>query len=204
MSIEELLKKLYDVKINDEKLLSELIKLVKSGVTAKDIDTARNREFRDGNETLLCLACERNCVETIKFLISIHCDVNLKGSYDFTPLMNNTSTNGSLEITELLLLNGANNSINLQNNSTGRTALMHACIRGNIEKVKLLLKYGADASIKDNRGMSAYDFSNSEISNLLKNAENYRRVEENIDIEMKSEEEVNITISRLAKKLRGV
>ena len=54
----------------------------------------------------------------------------------------------------------------------GRTALMYAARNSTPEMVQLLLDYGADKSIKDDDGMTAYDYAvkkeKHDIANLLK------------------------------------
>lgn len=56
-------------------------------------------------------------------------------------------------------------------NKIGRTVLMYACSNGHVKAVKLLIKAGADLSIKDNEGLTAYDLAKKEHKNAKENLE---------------------------------
>ena len=86
MTLEELIKDIHMGYIFDKEAVQKLRVLVESGITAKDIDAARNNDVCNGAETLLCLVCALKHIETVKYLISIGCNVNQKGSYGWTPL----------------------------------------------------------------------------------------------------------------------
>ncbi len=148
MTLENLMKLLYERKISDIELKENLEVLVSSGVTAKDID--RVTTFYKGN-TFLCIASEKNYIESVKYLISIGCDVNLKGLFGYTPLINACIWN-NIEVVKLLLQYGAETNIpNIDNH----TPLMYATLSNNKYLVELLLKYGANPNTIDNYGISA-------------------------------------------------
>lgn len=63
---------------------------------------------------------------------------------------------GTLEIVESLIKNGA--ELNHQREVDGITALMLSAFNGDLKKVEILLKNGADKKIKDKNGQTAYDY----------------------------------------------
>ena len=195
MTLEELMKSLYYENIKDEELVEKLKKLVKNGVTAKDIDNVRyNNEIE--NDTFLCLVIKKYYIDTFKFLINLGCDVNLKGLYGCTPLMYAV---GSSFVYFLLPYKP---DINLKN-AFGLTALMIACKWNYESTVELLLKNNADVTIKDDIGKTAYDYAKERKHNsICKMLERYK--DERMDIDVKSEEEINTAVNKLAMKLRGI
>lgn len=76
---------------------------------------------------------------------------------------------GNLELTEILLANGANPDLT---NVEGITALMYAVQFENKKLVELLLQYNANKKLLDNNGISAFEYAiktkNEHIINLLK------------------------------------
>ena len=202
MTLLETLDLLFSDEITDEDLVAELKDMVSKGANCRSIDIVT---CPDG-DNLLCLVSKKDYLESAKYLISLGCNINIKGCYGWTPLMNATLCS-SLEMVELLLQNGANPNIK---NNEGVTALKSACEKGenNLEKIKLLLKYGANPAIRNKYGNTAYSSAKArgyiDIYMILKHAEAYRRVEEHIDIHVKSEEEIEDAVSKLAKRLRGV
>lgn len=80
------------------------------------------------------------------------------------------ATGDNAETVELLL-NADAKVINAVDTGEGFTALMHAAAEGQVEVVKVLLKYNADATIRDADGDTAQDFArknqHAEVSRLL-------------------------------------
>jgi hypothetical protein len=97
----------------------------------------------------LSTAVTNGDTNTVRFLLDIGTNPNIKDRFEWTPLMR-ASKDGYTEIVDLLLNNGADPNIQ---NSGGLTALMHAISRasdhGKTEIVKLLLDNGADPNIKE-------------------------------------------------------
>ena len=84
---------------------------------------------------------------------------------------------------------------------------MYACYGSDEKIVELLLNSGASITVRNNLGNTAYDIAKinkfTNICEMLKNRETYRKMEEHIDIHVKSDEEIKEAVSKLAKKLRG-
>lgn len=117
--------------------------------------------------TPLILACYRSNAEVVNFLVKQKCDINYV-SQEGTALMA-TAVKGNVELSKLLLLNGANPNLT---NYNGTTALMFAAQFKHAEIVKLLLANKADKSVQNKEGKTAFEyavFTNDEtIINLLK------------------------------------
>ena len=103
------------------------------------------------NESLM-LACGFQKASTIELLIKAGADPNYTNKTSHTVGMV-AAGSGSLEVLETLLKNGA--AVNQTRGVGGMTMLMYATSKGSVEKVKLLLKYGADKYIKTKKGMTA-------------------------------------------------
>lgn len=107
--------------------------------------------------------------DMVKLLIEKGADVNFKaGGKGETALMRAVAYP---EIVKMLLDKKAD--INMANTSTESTALMLAAAAGNKETVKILLDHKPDLKIKNKAGKTAQRCAaNSEIAELIKNAEN--------------------------------
>jgi len=113
-----------------------------------------NVEFRTAkDESPLMLASLRGHVDLVKKLIARGGDVNKTG---WTPL-HYAATNGHLEIMNLLLENHAYIDAESPNKTT---PLMMAAQYGNAAAVRLLLEAGADATLRNQLGLTAIDFAN--------------------------------------------
>ena len=102
-------------------------------------------------------------------------DINIRDSswYDGTALMYQAE-HGTVESMESLLAHKPHALPNLQD-SDGRTALHCAVYSGDDPaKVRLLLDYGADKTIRDNNGRTALDYAKtSNRTECIKLLENY-------------------------------
>ena len=83
-------------------------------------------------------------------------DLEDKGGY--TALML-AASNDHADVARLLLEYGAN--INRVETTNGWTALIWAAKRGHTKSVQLLLEHGADSSIRDNNGLTAFDWASN-------------------------------------------
>ncbi len=227
-SLNKLIKMLHNETITDGDVVKILNNLIMYGATTKDIESVTY-----GIVPFLCAASERGYIKTVAYLIdNLRCDINLVGSCNSSPLMyaswgnsvkivealikrkalldlqndyNITAlmyacNNGSLEIVDMLVSNGA--LLDLQDND-GSTALIIASERGYDKVVDILLQNGANINIKDNEGKTAYDYALE--MNYLNICEMIDCIkDENANIVVKSSEEVEDAVSKLAKKLRGV
>lgn len=110
--------------------------------------------------TALSQAAFRGAVEVVKLLLARGADVNASSNEGYTSLHTAISTgaNGALRtVVETLLQNGANT--NAKNSDQGVTPFHKALERGDIEIVKLLLKYGADANATSKSGVTSLYFA---------------------------------------------
>lgn len=113
-----------------------------------------NVEFRTAkDESPLMLAALNGHLELVQKLVERGADINKTG---WTPL-HYAATNGHLDIMSLLLERHAYIDAESPN---GTTPLMMAAQYANAAAVKLLLEAGADASLKNQLGLTAIDFAN--------------------------------------------
>jgi ankyrin repeat protein len=103
-------------------------------------------------DTVLLNACACGDAQAVKLFLTNGADVNFKNYLGLTALMRTKNNN---KILNILLENFAD--VNAQDNS-GDKVLSKACTTGyaNVKIVKLLLDYGADASIRNNQGLTAF------------------------------------------------
>lgn len=92
-------------------------------------------------------------VEIAKILIAAKAEINPRGEFFGSPLMNAV---GDLELVKLLIASGAN--VN-QKNFRGATALMIASGAGSASVVKHLIENGADVNARDQEGHNALEYA---------------------------------------------
>jgi upstream activation factor subunit UAF30 len=110
----------------------------------------------------LKLAVISGDIGTIKEVLDAGALVDIIDMEGWTPLMN-AATEGSVEITKLLVARGANpNHIvtsNLSSKTDGRTSLMNAAFNGHVEVAQVLLNAGASVNVETPLGASALSFA---------------------------------------------
>jgi len=104
------------------------------------------------DESPLMLAAMAGMLDVCKRLIALDADVNKTG---WTPLHYAASA-GHIEVVKLLLSHSAYIDAESPNKTT---PLMMAAMYGTPQTVELLLAEGADASLKNDKGMTALDFA---------------------------------------------
>jgi ankyrin repeat protein len=104
------------------------------------------------DESPLMLASMVGMVEVCKRLIALDADVNKTG---WTPL-HYAASGGHIEVIKLLLSHSAYIDAESPNLTT---PLMMAAMYGSPQAVELLLAEGADANLKNQKGMTALDFA---------------------------------------------
>jgi ankyrin repeat protein len=103
-------------------------------------------------DTALMIASYKGNAAAVKALLAKEAEVNNQG---WTAL-HYAATNGSDDIVRMLLEASAYIDAESPNSTT---PLMMAALNGRVSTVKLLLDEGADASLKNNLGMTALDFA---------------------------------------------
>ena len=119
---------------------------------AKGIDL--NARDDDGYPLFVSIMLFNGKYEVIKALLDNHANVNCLMPDNITPFMFACVGNFSPDIIQLLIEYGAD--INAQD-ITGNTALISVCDTGNIEIIKTLVKNGANKTLKNSKGKTAYD-----------------------------------------------
>ena len=121
------------------------------------------------NRTALMYASFNGHTEIVEMLLESGAELSLRDAAGRTALLY-ASTGPFPETVKLLLEHNADP--NTVDAVEAFTPLMHAAAEGQLEVVKVLLAYGADASKKDVDGESAYMFAlangHTEVAELLK------------------------------------
>lgn len=129
------------------------------------------------NYTPLFLAVKRGHKQTVKFLLEIGADINVKIGFNDDTLLHVAVNNRDLACCKLLLKNGAN--VN-ETNSYGCSPMHYSAFYGFTEISELFKKYGADMELKDssmkNSRMYEEEF-NKRNEEFQKNRSNYREVD---------------------------
>jgi uncharacterized protein len=142
------------------------------------------------NGTLIHRAVASRSMDSLKLLLSLGADVNLRNKEGRTPLMAASTP----QLIELLLAAGAD--INAKDNE-GKTALMGAAYSGEITVVKCLLRNKADPEIRTPDGKTALDLA---IARKLKNTQAVLRGE--ISLEPKCAKTLVSELTLISAKLR--
>lgn len=113
-------------------------------------------EISERNLSLLISGIRSDKREIVDKLLEMGADPDLKTpTGDITPLMEACSKNKELLAKRLLEMNADPNKKNIN----GQTPLMLTMGHGNPNLVRLLIKYGADLSLKDSLDMTAEDYA---------------------------------------------
>uniref|UniRef100_A0A6C0CAL1 Uncharacterized protein n=1 Tax=viral metagenome TaxID=1070528 RepID=A0A6C0CAL1_9ZZZZ len=110
-----------------------------------------NLQDSDG-VTALRKACSYGLIEIPFLLLDEGADPNIQGSEGYSALMRSVLNGNNATVSVLLLHDDV--KLNLQDRN-GDTALHHACANDKITSMHLLLKHGADRTIKNNDGKIA-------------------------------------------------
>jgi ankyrin repeat protein len=119
-------------------------------------------------KTALMRAAGRGHTEVVKILLAAGANVKERDDYGLTALGWATVRYSYYPLAAIQLLLEAGAQVNNQD-CKGYTALHHTAARGYTDAVKILLKFGADKTIKNTADQTAYDVAaNDEIRALLK------------------------------------
>ena len=126
--------------------LDKIKELVKAGV-----DVNFREPSRYGN-TPLVMACQYNLVEIAKYLMENGADINLKTGTGHTPLM--AAASGSEELFNLLLSEGADPLVKLENGTSAFTMLITGVLMDRIPMTVAdkLIELGADVDESSTTG----------------------------------------------------
>ncbi|RLD75136.1 MAG: ankyrin repeat domain-containing protein [Bacteroidetes bacterium] len=139
-------KSFHDAAYNGD--LAKVKSAIESGIQADVVD-------KDGQNALM-LAAFNGHTEIVKLLIENKVSVNTKATTGRTALMY-ASSGPFPQTVQLLIENNA--AIDIVDNVEHFTAFMFAASEGQLEVVKILLKVGADAKLKDIDGDNAETFA---------------------------------------------
>lgn len=100
-------------------------------------------------------ACGAQSTIILDYILGQGVDIHIypEGSQ---PFLLTACSFSSVNVVEFLLEKGAD--VNSKREGDGITGLMLAAYKGDIQKVKVLLKYNADKAVKDESGKIAYDY----------------------------------------------
>lgn len=117
-------------------------------------------------------AVVRNDISAITQMLDDDPGLVNRAGYKNNPVIDLVVSRSSAEVVELLFQRGA--VANRHGCIYGATALHQAVARDRKEIVSILLRHGADLTMKDNEGDSPYDFAvaigRTEIAELLRSA----------------------------------
>lgn len=105
-------------------------------------------------ETALAIAAFDGYKEIVEVLLKNNADPNVYDDMGVAPILGAARTNQA-EIIEMLLKNKAN--VNILHKTSGETALHYAAEYDSKEACEVLLKNGADKTIKSGAGKTAYE-----------------------------------------------
>lgn len=114
-----------------------------------------SKEYNELNDFLM-VACAEDNVKIVEALIQFGADPNFTTEGNHTIVMA-ASSFGSPEVLKTLL-KVTSQTINQRRLVDGITALMLAARQKDLDKVKILLEFGADKSSNDNKGRFAYNY----------------------------------------------
>ncbi len=142
-----------DAQGNSGLLLATKLSSVKVATVLLTLSNAKAEARNAADESPLMLAALKGELKLCTLLIKKGADVNKTG---WAPL-HYAATNGHVEVMALLLEENAYIDAASPN---GTTPLMMAAHYGTESAVKLLLEAGADPLLKNDQGLSAFDFAN--------------------------------------------
>lgn len=147
-----------DKSVKMDVTISSIINLLQNSVNEEDVlrilkryiekNTISKVDIRKHSNSLLVIACNKNYLEAIEFLISLGANVNVKDNKGITPLHGACSLNNT-KLAKLLLERGAD--LEAKDNN-GMTPFYYALASKHVEIAQLLLDAGANLDIKDNKG----------------------------------------------------
>jgi ankyrin repeat protein len=122
-------------------------------------------EVSNDGFTALHYACWGDMIEIARYLVKFGCNRAMKSKNGYTAF-HLAARCANLSIVEYFL---DEELVNLDAvDDDGCTALHHACYEGHIDLVRLLIKHGADITLKDKTNRTAMDLSKTrEIAELL-------------------------------------
>lgn len=119
-----------------------------------DVDVINGTDSFGNSPLMLC--SQRNWYESCQRLIDLHCEVNHQNVFGSSALMCGASHGYAETLHTLLKCDRVD--INLLSRY-GQTALMKAVQAGKLNTFQILVQAGADVSVRNKQGKSAYDIA---------------------------------------------
>ena len=114
-------------------------------------------------------ACQSGNIALTKFLLANGADPNMLNEEGLSPFMIAYRAR-NIDVINLLLEHDVNLNTMSEVYNQYQYQLMHACLVGDTEMVKILLQHGTDIAITNSEGKTALDYidENTELSWLLR------------------------------------
>lgn len=125
----------------------------------------------DSKDTALIHASNLGKSDMVKFLLDNEANPNLQNKYGLTALSYSTQIDeiaGRNRFFKTVEILSSNTNLDLADNE-GMTALMYACLEGNVREVNVILSNRANPFIRNNYDQTAYDLAtNEDIKELIR------------------------------------
>ena len=135
----------------------------------------KNQTGGDDLDTALSAAAKYNKINVVRYLVEQGADMEKANIFGDTPLIY-ASAAGHVDVARYLLEQGANRDKSAT--SDGYTSLHCAAEQGRLETAKLLMVYGADLNVRNNRGELPIDMTDDEEIKQAIRDEPRRRMDE--------------------------
>ncbi len=133
----------------------QLKKEISKGI---DLNQIVENEDNENEECLIFYALRKRCsFDTLKLMVENGVDVNYTDKQG-VGLLDEAIVSGNMEFIKYLLID-KNVDASQTKRKSGLTPIIQATCYGNIELVKLLIKYGGDLSVRDSMNLSAADYA---------------------------------------------
>lgn len=144
------------------------VRLGKEEIARVLVDNGALMEPPGCDMAALLWACNIGRIEIVRYLLDHGADVDVRGDYSFTALLEIVTESQSVEILQLLLEKGADLSMT---SDTGNTALMIALLLSAEHMAEYLIRAGSDVNAVNDTGLNPLAIAigdlNSDLCELL-------------------------------------